>query len=170
MIRTVSKCLAIFHWALFFWTCVIHFCTWDTNFWLFITLSMSCLNLLCFTFSHDAVLCLATQSCSTLCKSIDCSTPGFFFHGNSPGKNTGVGCHALLQGIFPTQRPNPGLLHCRWILYHLSHQGSPNTPFRPLGIWLMDFIQLLFHGYKYPCLYVFTLNWDCVDHNKLKNS
>ena len=125
MIRTVSKCLAIFHWALFFWTCVIHFCTWDTNFWLFITLSMSCLNLLCFTFSHDAVLCLATQSCSTLCKSIDCSTPGFSFHGNSPGKNTGVGCHALLQGIFPTQRPNPGLLHCRWILYHLSHQGSP---------------------------------------------
>ena len=38
---------------------------------------------------------------------------------------TGVGCHALLQGIFPTQGLNPGLLHCRWILYHLSHQGSP---------------------------------------------
>ena len=124
MIRTVSKCLAIFHWALFFWTCVIHFCTWDTNFWLFITLSMSCLNLLCFTFSHDAVLCLATQSCSTLCKSIDCSTPGFSFHGNSPGKNTGVGCHTFLQGIFPTQGLNPGLLHCRWILYHQSHQKS----------------------------------------------
>ena len=40
---------------------------------------------------------------------------------NSPGKNTGVGCHALLQGIFPTQGSNPGLPHCRWILYHLSH-------------------------------------------------
>uniref|UniRef100_A0A8B9YL87 Nucleophosmin n=1 Tax=Bos mutus grunniens TaxID=30521 RepID=A0A8B9YL87_BOSMU len=38
---------------------------------------------------------------------------------------TGVGCHALLQGIFPTQGSNPGLLHCRQILYHLSHQGSP---------------------------------------------
>ena len=42
---------------------------------------------------------------------------------NSPGKNTGVGCHALLQGIFPTQGWNPGLPRCRRILYHLSHQG-----------------------------------------------
>ena len=40
-----------------------------------------------------------------------------------PGKSTGVGCHFLLQGIFPTQKSNPGLLHCRQILYHLSHQG-----------------------------------------------
>ena len=39
----------------------------------------------------------------------------------SPGKNTGVGCHSLLQGIFPTQKSNPGLLHCKQILYHLSH-------------------------------------------------
>ena len=44
---------------------------------------------------------------------------------DSPGKNTGVGCHFLLQGIFPTQGSNPGLLHCRQTLYHLSHQGSP---------------------------------------------
>ena len=43
---------------------------------------------------------------------------------DSPGKNTGVGCHALLQGIFPTQEPNPGLPHCRQILYGLSHRGS----------------------------------------------
>ena len=41
---------------------------------------------------------------------------------NSPGENTGVGCHALLQGIFPTQGWNSGLPHCRRILYHLSHQ------------------------------------------------
>ena len=44
---------------------------------------------------------------------------------NFPGKNTGVGSHSLLQWIFPNQRSNPGLLHCRQILYHLSHQGSP---------------------------------------------
>ena len=44
---------------------------------------------------------------------------------DSPGKNTGGGCHALLQGIFPTQGSNPGLLHCRQTLYPLSHQGSP---------------------------------------------
>ena len=42
----------------------------------------------------------------------------------SPGKNTGVGCHFLLQGIFSTQGLNPGLLHYRQILYHLSHQES----------------------------------------------
>ena len=43
---------------------------------------------------------------------------------DSPGKNTRVGCHALLQGISPTQRLNPGLPHCGQILYHLSQQGS----------------------------------------------
>ena len=45
---------------------------------------------------------------------------------DSPGKNTGMGCHSLLQGIFPIQGSNPGLLHCRQILYYLSHQGSPS--------------------------------------------
>ena len=40
---------------------------------------------------------------------------------DSPGRNTRVGCYALLQGIFPTWGSNPGLLHCRWILYRLSH-------------------------------------------------
>ena len=42
-----------------------------------------------------------------------------------PGKSTGVGCHFLLQGIFPTQGLNTGLLHCRRTLYPLSHEGSP---------------------------------------------
>ena len=45
-------------------------------------------------------------------------------HWDSPVKNTGVGCHFLLQGIFPTQGSNPGLLHCRQILYPLSYKGS----------------------------------------------
>ena len=44
---------------------------------------------------------------------------------NSPGQNTGVGSLSLLQGVLPTQRLNPGLPHCRWILYQLSHKGSP---------------------------------------------
>ena len=51
----------------------------------------------------------------------------FFCLWNSPGKNTGVGCHSLLQGIFLTQGSNSCLLHCRWILYCLSHQRSPQT-------------------------------------------
>ena len=46
-------------------------------------------------------------------------------HVDSPGKNIGVGCHALLPGIFPTQGSNLGVPHCRQILYQLSHQGSP---------------------------------------------
>ena len=44
---------------------------------------------------------------------------------NSPGQNTGMGSLSLLQGIFPTQGSNPGLSHCRQILYQLSHKGSP---------------------------------------------
>ena len=71
------------------------------------------------------VLCLVAQSCPTLCDPMGCSPPGFSIYGDSPDKNTGVSCHALLPGIFSIQGLNPGLLHCRWILYHLSHQESP---------------------------------------------
>ena len=46
---------------------------------------------------------------------------------NSPGQNTGVGSHSLLQGIFQTQGLNPGLSHCRWILYKLSHKKSSES-------------------------------------------
>ena len=69
---------------------------------------------------------LVAQSCPALLDLMDCSPPGSSVHGDSPGKNTGVGCHALLQGIFPTHGLNLGLPHCRWILYYLSHQGSPS--------------------------------------------
>ena len=69
-------------------------------------------------------LCLVTQSCPILYNPMDCSPPGPSVLEDSPGKNTGVGCHALLRAIFPTQELNPGLLHCRRILYLLSHQGS----------------------------------------------
>ena len=78
-----------------------------------------------------AVLWLAAQSRPILCNPnpMDCSPlgspQGSSVPGDSPGKNTEVGCHALLQGIFPTQGLNPGLLHCRQILYCLSHQGNP---------------------------------------------
>ena len=50
---------------------------------------------------------------------------GLYSLWNSPGQNTGVGSCSLLQGIFPTQGLNPGLLHCRQILYQLSHQRNP---------------------------------------------
>ena len=52
---------------------------------------------------------------------------------DSPGKNTVMGCHSLLQGIFPTLGVNPGLLHCRQTLYHLSHQNNI-LKFKILGL------------------------------------
>ena len=64
------------------------------------------MNLLC-------VCAKSFQSCPTLCDPMDCSPPGSSVLGDSPGRNTRVGCHALLQGIFPTQGLNPGLPHCR---------------------------------------------------------
>ena len=59
---------------------------------------------------------------------MDCSLSGSSVHGDSPGENTRMDCLSLLQGIFPTQPLNPELLHCRQILYHLSHKGSPRIP------------------------------------------
>ena len=59
-----------------------------------------------------------SQSCLTLCDPMD-------HPWNSPGQNTGIGSLSLLQGIFPSQGLNPGLLHCRQILDQLSYQGSP---------------------------------------------
>ena len=70
-----------------------------------------------------AVLYLVAQSCPALCNPMNYSLPGSFVHGDSLCRNTGVGGHALLQGIFPTRGSNPGLLHYRWIVYQLSHQG-----------------------------------------------
>ena len=61
--------------------------------------------------------CSAAQSVLTLCDPMDREAQWATVREDSPGKNTGVCCHALLQGIFTTQRSNPGLPHCRQILY-----------------------------------------------------
>ena len=68
-----------------------------------------------------------TQSCLTFCNPMECPW-------NFLGQNTGVGSLSLSQGIFPTQGSNPGLLHCRQILYQLSHKGSATRfLFAPAG-------------------------------------
>ena len=82
-----------------------------------------------------AGLFLVAQSCLTLCDPMDCISPGSSGQGDSPGKNTGVSCHALFKGIFPTQGSNPGLLHCRQILYQLSYQRSPLFVIRRSQDW-----------------------------------
>ena len=63
--------------------------------------------------------------CPALCNPIHCKPTRLLCPSDSPGQNTGVGCHFLLQWIFPTQGSSPDLLHCRKILYCLSHQRSP---------------------------------------------
>ena len=61
---------------------------------------------------------------------------GLYSPWNSLGQNTGVGSHSLLQAIFSTQGSKPGLPHCRWILYQLSHNGKPkNTGMGSLSCW-----------------------------------
>ena len=74
----------------------------------------------------------ATQLCLTLCDPME-EPAMLLWPWDSPGKNTGKGCHSLLQGIFLTQGLNPGLWHCRQILYQLSHQGSQNLTPPSLG-------------------------------------
>ena len=66
-------------------------------------------------------VCSGVQSCPTLCNPVECSRPGSSVYGDSPGKNAGVVCHFLLQGIFPTQGSKPSLLyllHYRQSLYN----------------------------------------------------
>ena len=67
-----------------------------------------------------------SESCSVVSDSL--RTHSLYSPWNSSVQNTGVGSLSLLQGIFPTQWSNTGLPHCRWILYQLSHKGSPRIP------------------------------------------
>ena len=68
---------------------------------------------------------LVAQSCPTLCDPMDCSPPGSSVHGILQARILEWVAIALLQGIFLTQGSNPGLLHSRQILYHLSYPGKP---------------------------------------------
>ena len=88
---------------------------------------------------------MLSHSVVSFCDPMDC---GFSVHGDSPGKNTGAGCHALLQVIFPTQGLNPVLLHCRQILYHLSHQGSPDISIS-ISIYLSLSLYIYIHTMEY---------------------
>ena len=86
------------------------------------------LSMQCFFMLPECV----TQSCLTLCNSARLQPTKLPRVWDFPGKNPGVGCHFLLQGIFPTQGSNPGLPNCRRTLYCLSHQGKGNPLFNLL--------------------------------------
>ena len=99
------------------------------------------------------------QPCLILCNLMDCSRPGSSVHGDSPGENTGVGCHALFYGIFLTQGQNLHLL-C------LSHWQMGSLPLAPpeMPIWMPEKQQNLYFS-KFQLLYntifsMFHFNWD----------
>ena len=74
---------------------------------------------------HAAVLCLVTQLCPVLCYPMGCSLPGSSVHGDSSGQNSRMGCHALLQRIFPTQGSNTGLPTLQVVSLLTEPQGKP---------------------------------------------
>ena len=90
---------------------------------------------------HVWVHAKSLQSCPTLCNPMDCSLPDSSVHADSPGKNTGVGCHALLQGIFPSQGLNPSPLH-------LLHWQVDSLPLEPPGCPLIS-IRTLGNIFKF---------------------
>ena len=80
-----------------------------------------------FFFLIEGTVCVLCSVISDSLQSYGLKSARLLSPWDSPGKNTGVGCHAFLQQIFPTQELNPGLLHWLQILYHQSHQGSPSV-------------------------------------------
>ena len=110
---------------------------------------------------NGGLLGLRTRVCVCVCVCVSRSvvSDSLWVHGlqatrflcpwNSPCKNPGVGCHSFLQGIFLTQGSNPGLLHCRQILFPLSHQESPNT------CLIYSVIQPNCYGSKIRLSYIF---------------
>ena len=80
---------------------------------------------------------LVVQSCLTLYDPMDHSLPGSSVLGAYPGKNTGVSCHGLLQGIFPTQGSNPGLLRCRLNSLLSELPGKPKN----IGVGSLSLLQ-----------------------------
>ena len=99
---------------------------------------------------------------------------GSSVHGDSPGKNTGVSCRALLQVVFPTQGSNPGLLHCRWILYRLSHQGSLNENAHQQRIDLINMVWTYNEILYSPWIFCYRKNLDsikrCSQNVKCRNN
>ena len=89
---------------------------------------------------RGGLLCLVTQLCPTLCDPMDCNPPGSSVHGDSPGRNTGVGCHALLQGILPTQGIEPRSPALRADSLPSEPPGKPRTT----GVGSPSFLQGIF--------------------------
>ena len=138
------------HWMASVWGCVCVYVTVHG-------ISAHCRYHLCWCSNHPTIFASKSLVCVCVCVCVcalnhsvvsDSMRPHRLYPTrllcpwDSPGKNTGVGCHALLQGTFPTQGSNPGLSHCKQILYQLSYQGSPGSPFS----WHLSFVDLLWYS------------------------
>ena len=103
-----------------------------------------------YTFSWKKVKVLVTQSGLAFCNPMDCIVHRLLCPWDSPGENTGVSCHALLQGLNSgTEHVSPSLLHCRQLLYLLSHLGSLlssawNKRFGIIIVWKKKILICLF--------------------------
>ena len=105
-----------------------------------------CLNLL----NVKKYLKSQSESFSVVCDSL--RLHGLYSPGNSPGQNTGVGSLSLLQEIFPDQGSNPGLPHCRQILYQMSHKRNPK--------YLKSFNFINFSSFYFTaCFMILALGW-----------
>ena len=106
--------------------------------------SLSCIIMLCvFFYIYACVHPQSPQLCLILCDPMDYSPPDSSVLGYSPGKNTGVGCHALFQGIFPTQRLNPRLLYWRVDSLPLVLPGKPT------------YAHTHTHTHTHTCIYIY---------------
>ena len=74
-------------------------------------------------------------------------------------QNTGEGSHSVLQRVFPTQGSNPGLPHCRWILYQLSHQGSHKSSVCPTNAVFFSFFFFICSGFCHTLQMLFSFRW-----------
>ena len=117
----------------------------------------------CSCYHRKKVKVLVAQSCLILCDPMDWQEPArLFCPWNTPGKNTGVGSHSFLQGIFPTQRSNPGLPPCRQILYHLRDEQNIRIIFLLRYSWFTMFITAVqqIHTFSYSfSLWFITGYW-----------
>ena len=108
-------------------------------------------------------------SCLTLCDPKDCCPPGFSVHGDSPGKNTGMGCHAFLQGIFPTQRSNHWttreVLICLSLVRGNTFKNNFLCPHPCPTLW--DPIDCIPSGFSvYGILQARTLEWVAISFSR----
>ena len=120
----------------------INVCKWKllSHVWLFVT-----------PYVHLYNLCSAAKSRPNLCDPMDCSPPDSSVYGIFPGKNTGVGCHILLQGIFLTQESNLCCLHCRWF----STTVPPGTP---IIVWSSLELNNKCYLYSFPVFRVYGIH------------